>query len=644
MFKNLLLGVSLIVTVANISPAQAQTTVVSKVKNKIKGLRTKTHTTLTQLITKHDHPHNLNTVSSVISDAVAEKENILPLDLTKGLLTPKGDIKSKIGFFNNLFGSNTPKNELLDPTAKKRQLPKKPIEKFDKVELKAEPKIGAKAGPVEKTTHLQNDQAMKVTPAALLEPTSSLQKTNTNEDLTRIQLKKSPMRVSILPDREKHSMPWGRKLTPSQIKALEKAQKTDAMPTPTLELLPGLDLTPVVDIKDEVKADEAKTLDASLLLSRASIPIDTSSIDATPTSTVDLTPVVDIKDEVKADEAKTLDAPLPAPPPPPMPPSRIKIAPKEVSLNLEDELNLPPIKMDKASSVTSREPNERSNLLEAIRQGKPLKKTPLASESLSEESSIMRIDETIITTARTFDANEEQKNGLFAGLFKTIGNFLKGKSTSTLDDPDLKPLEGARFKDYSVSYKHTIDDGFSESTYLLYFTNEAAKKSYINKISSFDDEEDEKDFAESYSLSPTQTHIRQLQEKRLTEVKKLEDKTAEALRPAQAIQNPTDKTEQEKLTTTMITSTLGSTQPILKTDDEGSENPVPKTNTGGIISKTTSAVFNLLDSIKGFTRTALKKMTNKVKPAEKPKNDIEDKILSRRNKMGYSDKNDLDWD
>jgi tRNA (Thr-GGU) A37 N-methylase len=741
MFKNLLLGVSLIVTVANISPAQAQTTVVSKVKNKIKGFRTKTHTTLTQLITKHDHPHHLNTISSVITDAVAEKENVLPLDLTKGLPTPKGDIRSKIGFFNSFFGSNAPKNELLDPAVKERKLTQKSVEKVDKVELEAEPKMGSRSGPVEKATPLPNAPAMKVTLTAPVGLTSSLQKTNINEGLTRIQLKKSPMRASILPDREKHSMPWGSKLTPSQIKALEKAKKTDAMPTPmlnlgsTLDLPPALDLTPMIDIKDELEKGEAQTSDASDLLLRTSTSIDTSSIDATQTSTVDLNPVVGIKDEVKASEAQTLDAsdlllrtstsidtssvdatqlstvdltpmidikdelekgeaqtsdasdlllrtstsidtssvdatqlstvdlnpvvdikdelekgeitPLnapPPPPPPPMPPSGRKFSPKEVSLTLEGELDTPLAKMDKASSVSAKEPDERSNLLAAIRQGKTLKKAPQAGDVTSDESSLMRIDETIITTAGTVGSNGDQNNELFAGLFKTIGNFLKVKSTSTLDDPDLRPLEGARFKDYSVSYKHTIDDGFSESTFLLYFTSEAAKNSYIKKISSFDNEEDEKDFAESYSLSPAQTHIRQLHEKRLTEVKRLEDKTADALRRAQAVQKPADEIEQEKITATKITPTPGPTAPTLKTDGEGSENLAPKTHTGGTDSKTARGVGDLLNSIKGFTHTALKKVTNLFKPAEKPKNDLEEKMLSRRNKMGYNDKDDLDWD
>jgi hypothetical protein len=91
-----------------------------------------------------------------------------------------------------------------------------------------------------------------------------------------------------------------------------------------------------------------------------------------------------------------------------------------------------------------------------------------------------------------------------------------------------------------------VDDGFIEETFVVYFTSEAAKNSYINKISSFDDEEDQKDFAESYSLSPAQAHIRQLQNMRATEVKRLEDITANKTRKAQLVQESTDDNEQRK--------------------------------------------------------------------------------------------------
>lgn len=638
MFKNLLLGVSLIVTAANISPAQAKTPVVSKAKVKIKGSRSKRDATLSQLLATHGHASNLSKISSVISDTALEKETILNLERK---LNPKGYVRNKIGFFNSFFGGKKLKGGVVKPALKKGRLTQK---KADMVS-KGEPGDGS----VQAAASPQKSSAVKAKTAHSTALITSPTKASTNEAMKKFQLKKPPALPNLFSDQPQNSAPGVNQLTPSLIKAIEKSKKTEVMPPPVSPLIQTFDLTPVSEaLEDKAPQIQSPAVSATPPEERTTTgtlrddstftpsPVDTSNSESVIHPSSALTPISHIK-ESETDEPQLPVAP---PPPPPMPSIGRTVTPKNPEKAREGTLGQFGAKMDQAGSISDDKGDDRSNLLAAIRQGKTLKKTEHLKSDLTDDTEITRIDQTIINTTRSDSSKADQGNGLFTGLFRTFGNFFSGKSTDTVDDPNLIPPEGARFKDYSVSYMHSIDDGFNETTFVVYFVSEAAKKSYINKISSFDDDEDRRDFAESYSLSPAQTHIRQLHERREAEASRLENEA----RKAQLARKSADETEQRQTTEVKITPKLAPVVTPTNTEAESSEPQAPTATSAGILSGVTHNIDDMLSSIRGFTLTSLKKVTTAFKPAKKPKDDLADKMLNRRKKMGYEDKKDLDWD
>lgn len=638
MFKNLLLGVSLIVTAANISPAQAKTPVVSKTKVKIKGSRSKRDATLTQLLANHGHASNLRKISSVISDTALERETTLNLERK---LNPKGDVRNKIGFFNSFFGLNKSKGDVLKPAVKKGRLTQKNADMV----TKGEPGDGS----VQAAASPQKSSAVKAKTSHSTASIASPPKTSINQALASIQLRKYPARLNLFSDKAQNSAPWVNQLTPSLIKAVEKSKKTEVTPPQASPLNQTFDLTPVSEVLEDKAPQiqsppvsstppEERTTTGTLRddSTVTSSPVDTSNSESVIPPSPAPTPISPIK-ESETDEPQLPVAP---PPPPPVPSSGRTTTPKNSEKAHEGSLGQLGSKMDQAGSISDDKGDDRSNLLAAIRQGKTLKKTEHLKSDLTDDTAITRIDQTIINTIRSDSSTADQGNGLFTGLFRTFGNFFSGKSTDTVDDPNLIPPEGARFKDYSVSYMHSMDDGFNETTFVVYFVSEAAKKSYINKISSFDDDEDRRDFAESYSLSPAQTHIRQLHEKREAEASRLENEA----RKAQLARKSADETEQRQTTEVKITAKPAPAVTPTNAEAESSEPQAPTATSGGILSGVTHDIGDMLSSIRGFTLTSLKKVTTAFKPAEKPKDNLADKMLNRRKKMGYEEKKDLDWD